>query len=351
MNNDENTPNPNRDLVHNESVTNEFSPVLEIIKQGKNRAYQAVNVALIDTYWQVGHYLSIKAAEAGWGKGVVKELAAWLSHNSPDLKGFSAQNLWRMKQFYEIYHKDEKLSALLRVLSWTHHCILLAQCKTDQERYFYAHLSVKSGLSSRELENQIKRGIFERTMMADQKLSPVVRELPQDVTGIFKDSYLLDFIDLPEPYVEKDLQSALVKNLCRFLLELGDGFSFVGEKVRLQVGNSDFELDLLFYHRDLQCLVAFELKTGKFEPSQLGQLSFYLEALDRNNKRPHENPSIGVLLCRNKDEEVVEYALNRTLSPALVADYEHKLIPRALLKQKMHEWTALIEGRMADDEK
>lgn len=264
----------NQNVVRTEPAETDFGRVLEIIQQGKIRAFQAVNVALIDTYWQVGHYLSIKATEAGWGKGVVRELATWLAYKSPNLKGFSAQNLWRMKQFFEVYYKDEKLSALLRVLSWTHHCILLAQCKTDQERHYYAQLSANSGWSSRELENQIKRGAFERTVLADQKLSPVVRELPQDVTGIFKDSYLLDFIDLPEPYVEKDLQSALVKNLCRFLLELGNGFSFVGEKVRLQVGNSDFELDLLFYHRDLQCLVAFELKTGKFESSQLGQLSF-----------------------------------------------------------------------------
>lgn len=142
-----------KNAVGSKMAETDFSRVLEIIQQRKTRAFQAVNIALIDTYWQVGHYLSIKAAEVGWGKGVVKELAAWLSHNSPDLKGFSAQNLWRMKQFYEIYHNDEKLSALLRVLSWTHHCILLAQCKTDQERHFYAHLCVKSGWSTRELEN------------------------------------------------------------------------------------------------------------------------------------------------------------------------------------------------------
>jgi RecB family endonuclease NucS len=135
------------------------------------------------------------------------------------------------------------------------------------------------------------------------------------------------------------LQKALVQNLRQFLLELGDGFAFVGEKIRLQVGNSDFELDLLFFHRDLQCLVAFELKTGKFEPSHIGQLSFYLEALDRTMKRPHENPSIGVLLCKSKDENVVEFALNRTMSPALVAEYEHRIVSKKILRQKIHEWT------------
>ncbi len=321
----------------------DFSEVLKLIQTGRSRAYSAINVALIDTYWAVGSYLSNKVANAGWGKGVVKELAHWLAWKAPDVKGFSAQNLWRMKQFFEIYNGNEKLSALLRELSWTNHCIIMAQCKSLEEKMFYLQTAARAHWSKRELEGQIKSGAFERTMLAEQKLSPVVRELPQDVGGIFKDSYMLDFIDLPSPYHEKDLREALVKNLCRFLLELGDGFTFVGEKVRLQVGNTDFELDLLFYHRDLQCLVAFELKTGKFEPAHLGQLSFYLEALDRDRKRPHENPSIGVLLCRNKDDEVVEYALSRTLSPALVAEYEHKLISRALLKQKMHEWAAMLE--------
>ncbi len=331
-----------QNAVPTKLAVTDFNKVLEIIQKGKYQAVHAVNITLIETYWQVGQYLSLKVADDGWGKGIVRELSIWIAEKAPDIKGFSAQNLWRMKQFYELYHGNEKLSALLRELSWTHHCILLGQCKTDEERHYYANLAAVSGWSSRELENQIKRGVFERTLLANQKLSPVVRELPQDVSGVFKDSYLLDFLNLPTPYVEKDLQYALIKNLYRFLIELGNGFSFVGEKVRLQVGNSDYELDLLFYHRDLQCLVAFELKTGTFEPSHLGQLSFYLEALDRDHKRSHENPSIGVLLCRNKDDEVVEYALSRTLSPALVAEYEHKLIPKALLKQKMHEWTAFI---------
>jgi len=328
----------------------DFSEVLKLIQAGRFQAYRSINVVMIETYWSVGAYLSRKVAEAGWGKGVVKELSSWLLQKAPDIKGYSAQNLWRMKQLFELYHANPKLSALLRELSWTNHCMIMAQCKTLEEKEFYVQAAAKARWSSRELENQIKRAVFERTALASQKLSPAVRELPQDVSGVFKDSYLIDFINLPEPYLEKDLQEALLKNLCRFLLELGDGFTFVGEKVRLQVGNTDFEIDLLFYHRDLRCLVAFELKTGKFEPEHLGQISFYLEALDRDHKRPHENPSIGVLLCRNKDDEVVEYALSRTLSPALVAEYEHKLIPKSLLKQKMHEWTQLIEAGNTEEE-
>jgi len=209
----------------------------------------------------------------------------------------------------------------------------------------------RANWSKRELQNQIERGSFERTMLADLKLAPPVRELHQDVAGTFKDTYLLDFLNLPEPHLEADLQAALLHHMRKFLLELGDGFAFVGEKVRIQVGNRDFALDLLFYHRDLQCLVAFELKTGQFEPSRLGQLSFYLEALDRDRKRPHENPSIGVLLCRRKDDEVVEYALSRNLSPALVAEYETRMIPRQILREKLHEWRELLEAHaLKEDE-
>lgn len=328
----------------------EFPEILTIITEGRSRALQAVNVALTETYWAVGAYLSRKVNESGWGKGVVLQLAEWLLINAPEIKGFSAQNLWRMKQFYDVYSADEKLSALPRVLSWTHHCVLLAQCKTSDERYFYAASAIRSGWSSRQLESEIKRSSFERTMLADLKLAPPVREISPHIAGTFKDSYLLDFLNLPDPHLEADLQKALLQNLRGFLLELGDGFAFVGEKVRIQVGNQDFELDLLFYHRDLQCLVAFELKTGQFEPSHLGQLSFYLEALDRDRKRPHENPSIGVLLCKRKDDEVVEYALSRHLSPALVAEYETKMIPRQLLQQKLHEWRTLLESRPEYDE-
>jgi len=163
-------------------------------------------------------------------------------------------------------------------------------------------------------------------------------------------SYLLDFLDLPQRHSEADLQTSLLRNLRQFLMELGDGFAFVGEKVRVQVGNQDFELDLLFYHRDLQCLVAFELKTGRFEPEHMGKLAFYLEALDRDRKRPHENPSIGVLLCRTKDDEVVEYAMSRHLSPALVAQYETQMIPKTVLQQKLHEWSQMLQAPESSDE-
>jgi predicted nuclease of restriction endonuclease-like (RecB) superfamily len=254
-----------------------------------------------------------------------------------------------MKQFYEAYADAPKLAALLRELPWTHNLLILGQSKHPEEREFYLRLAVQAKWSSRELDRQIRSAAFERTVLSDKKLAAVTRVLPQDATGVFKDSYLLDCLDLPERHSEADLQAGLLRNLRKFLMELGDGFAFVGEKVRVQVGNQDFELDLLFYHRDLQCLVAFELKTGRFQPEHMGKLAFYLEALDRDRKRPHENPSIGVLLCRTKDDEVVEYAMSRHLSPALVAQYETKMIPKAVLQQKLHEWSVMLQASNAPD--
>ena len=182
---------------------------------------------------------------------------------------------------------------------------------------------------------------FERTILNPPKVSTVLRQLHPAAETIFKDTYLLDFLELPIDHSERDLQRALVKNLKQFLIELGPDFCFAGEELRLQVGGQDFYLDLLFYHRSLQCLVAFELKITKFEPEHLGKLTFYLEALDRDVKKPHERPSIGVLLCASKDKEVVEYALSRALSPALIAEYQTRLPDRKLLQRKLHEFYQL----------
>ena len=210
----------------------EFAEILRIIHAGQARAFEAVNVALIDTYWAVGTHLSRKVSEAGWGKGTVQELATWLAAQVPDLKGFSSSNLWRMKQFYEVYQSDENLAPLVRQLSWTHNLIILGQSKRPEEREFYLRLAVRAKWSKRELQRQIESAAFERTVLSDLKLAPAVRVLPQVATGIFKDSYLLDFLDLPERHREADLQSALLRNLRKFLMELGDGFAFVGEKIR-----------------------------------------------------------------------------------------------------------------------
>ena len=314
-----------------------FSDIIQLIQQSRNNAIRAVNTELINLYWNVGEHISKRVESAEWGQSVVKELAQYIQRNEPDIKGFSDKNLWRMKQFYEAYKDLPKLSALLREISWTNNLTILSRAKSEEEREFYLRLTIQEKYSSRELERQINSSVFERVMIGNAKLSAVPRELNTDITNAFKDSYVFEFLNLPEPHNEPDLQKGLVKQMKNFILELGRDFIFIDEEYRVQVGNSDFYIDLLFYHRGLQCLVAFELKAEKFKPEHLGQLNFYLEALDRDVKKQNENPSIGVLLCKGKDSEVVEYALSRSLSPALVSDYQTQLPDKKLLQQKLHE--------------
>lgn len=316
----------------------QFAEIVSMIQHTRNEVIRLANVSLIDLYWRVGKYISDKISVSEWGDGVVKQLAEYIEKNSPETKGFSDKNLWRMKQFYETYSDaDEKLSALLRQISWTNNLMILSRSKSTEERAFYLQLCIKERLSSRQLERQIDSAIFERSKLTQPILSPVMREIAPHAEQIFKDQYVLEFIGGQEYQYETKMKSALVKQMKRFILELGKDFIFIDEEYRLQVGNSDFRIDLLFYHRELQCLVAFELKMEKFKPEHLGQLNFYLEALDRDVKKPKENPSIGVLLCKDKDNEVVEYALSRSLSPTMVAEYQLCLPDKALLQQKLRD--------------
>lgn len=314
-----------------------FTDIIQLIKQSRTNAVRAVNTELVNLYWNIGEYISKKIELSEWGESVVTELAKYIQTNEPEIKGFSDKNIWRMKQFYETYKDFPKLSTVLREISWSHNLAIFSRCKTIEEKEFYLKLVKQENYTKRELDRQISASLFERTLIGDSKLSPAVRESNNDLASTFKDSYVFEFLNLPEPHNEKDLQSGLVKQMKNFILELGKDFLFIGEEFKLQVGNSDFFIDLLFYHRGLQCLVAFELKADKFKPDHLGQLNFYLEALDRDVKKPNENPSIGVLLCKDKDSEVVEYALSRNLSPTMVSEYKTQLPDKKVLQQKLHE--------------
>jgi len=318
-----------------------FREIIGLIQSARRRAFQAVNTELIELYWRVGEYISRKLEAATWGEGVVDELARYIARQHPELKGFTRASLFRMRQFFDTYHPYPIVAAVLRQLPWTHHLMILGRCKRPEEREFYLRLAATEKWASRELERQMNAGLFERAILNPPKVSAVLRQLHPAAEKVFKDTYLLDFLELPATHSERDLQKALVKNLKQFLIELGPDFCFAGEELRLQVGKQDFFLDLLFYHRSLQCLVAFELKITKFEPEHLGKLAFYLEALDRDVKKPHERPSIGVLLCASKDNEVVKYALNRSMSPALIAEYQTRLPDRKLLQRKLHEFYQL----------
>ncbi len=324
-----------------------FQEIVGLIESARSRAFQAVNVELIELYWRVGEYISRKLETAAWGEGVVDELARYIARHQPQLKGFTRPNLFRMRQFHETYRHDRKVSPLVRQLPWTHNLLILMRCKRPEEREFYLRLCLREHWGKRELERQLNGALFERTLLTPLKVSPLVTQIHPLAETIFKDTYLLDFLDLPDGHSEADLQRALIGNLKRFLLELGRDFSFVGEQYPLQVGGKDFRLDLLFYHRELQCLVAFDLKIEEFQTEYLGKLEFYLEALDRDVKKPHERPSIGMLLCATRDKEVVEYALSRSVSPALIAEYQMQLPKRRLLQRKLHEFYQLampVEG-------
>ena len=314
-----------------------FSDIIQLIKHSRTNAIRSVNAELINLYWNIGEYISKKIEQAECGDSLVTELAKHIQQNEPEIKGFSDKNIWRMKQFYETYKDFPKLSPLVREISWTNNMLIFSRCKTLEEREFYLKLVKQENYSKRELDRQISSSNFERTMIGNSKLSTLSRESNRDLTDAFKDSYVFEFLNLPEPHSENDLQRGLVRQMKNFILELGKDFLFINEEYKLQVGNSDFFIDLLFYHRGLQCLVAFELKTDKFKPDHLGQLNFYLEALDRDMRKPNENPSIGVLLCKDKDSEVVEYALSRSLSPTMISEYKTQLPDKKLLQQKLHE--------------
>lgn len=314
-----------------------FKDIIVLIKESRSYAIRAVNTELISLYWNIGEYISKKIEQSEWGESVVKELANFIHVQEPEIKGFSDKNIWRMKQFYETYKDFPKLSTMLREISWSHNLAIFSRCKSVEEREFYLKLTKQESYSFRELERQISTSLFERTMIGNSKLSTSLRESNHEMANTFKDSYVFEFLGLTDPHNESDLQRGLVKQMKNFILELGKDFLFIGEEYKLQVGNNDFFIDLLFYHRGLQCLVAFELKADKFKPDHLGQLNFYLEALDRDVKKANENPSIGVLLCKDKDSEVVEYALSRSLSPTMVSEYKTQLPDKKVLQQKLHE--------------
>jgi predicted nuclease of restriction endonuclease-like (RecB) superfamily len=319
----------------------DFDVVLSFIAAARSRAFIAVNTALIDLYWQIGEHISQRIAADRWGEGTVESLAEYIRQRQPSGRGFSARNLWRMMQFYETYRAAPKLSPLVRELSWTHNLLIMSRCKREEEREFYLRVCHRERWGKRELERQLAGALFERTVLSPAKLSPAVTESHPAAAEVFKDTYLLDFLDLPPTHSEADLQRALVDQLKQFLIELGRDFCFIGSRYVLQVGGRDFALDLLFFNRALNCLVGFELKIDEFQPAHLGQLEFYLEALDRDVRKPHEGPSIGVLLCATKDHEVVKYALSRAASPALVAEYQTRLPDKALLQAKLHEFYEL----------
>lgn len=321
----------------------QFEKVIDIVESAKERAYRKVNEELILMYYDIGKYISEQSKSAEYGDAFVQKLADFFATNYPDLKGFNRRGLYRMKQFYELYKDNEKVSPLVTQLSWTNHLKIMSACKSMEERIFYMNMCIKERLSKRELERQIDSGYYERYMLSQKPQTPAIEEAKRTTGNIFLDNYVLDFLDVPETISEHDLQKSIIRNLKDFILEIGRDFTFIGEEYRVQVGNHDYYIDLLFYHRGLSCLVAFELKIGEFKPEYIGKINLYLEALDREVKKENENPSVGIILCASKDDEVVEFALSRSLSPTMVSEYNLKLIDKKLLQRKLKEYIELAE--------
>ena len=309
--------------------------LIHIIEESRQNALKKVNEELIKMYWKVGEFLSKETEHASYGDAYIDEISREIQETFPGIKGFNRRGLYRMKKFYETYKDNEIVTPLVTQISWTNHLLIMSGCKTDEEREFYIRLCIKENYSKRQLERQLDSGYYERYMLSKETLLPEsVKKLGENS---FLDSYVMEFLDLPNEFHENDLRKALIRNMKDFILELGKDFAFIDEEYKVQVGGDDFRIDLLFYHRGLQCLVAIELKIGKFKPEYISKLDFYLEALDRQVKKENENPSVGLLLYAAKNDEVVEYAMSRTMSPMLVSQYQLQLPDKAVLEKKLQQ--------------
>ena len=371
------------------SVEQQFGEVIDIILQHKSRASKAINKELLLTAWHVGGYVSAKLKSEEWGSKVVTQLSEYIRSQRPDIKGFSRRSLYNMVMFYDEYSSKafmttvekylnsafvQPLSAqietaflsheatefvqpktaqivqpeigqmpkILELTTLTNHIEILCRCKSNEERMFYILYANKEHLVKRELQRCISNQTYTALLGNKDNMSKGLLETYPDAPAMFKDTLFVDFLDLPKKHSESRLRNGLLEHMKQFILELGKDFIFMDQEYRLNIGASTFKADLLFFHRGLQALVAVELKKTKFHPRDLGQLEFYLEALDRDVKRSNENPSIGIILCPEADRVVVEYAMSRSMSPTMIAEYKRILIPQERMQEKLNEFCNLF---------
>lgn len=304
-----------------------YKSVLQIlvnqIQLAQARAMVTVNRELLGIYREIGKTIYEQQQAAKWGTSVVEQLAKDLKNSFPGMKGFSSRNLWRMRDFYLSYHNNEKLTALLAEISWTHHVYILEKCKDSLEREFYMRMSRKNHWSYRVLLNQIDNKNYEKTLSSqtsfDKNLPEMLR--PEAKLAV-KDEYAFDFLELGDEHSEYELERAIVRNIEPFLREVGNVYTFMGSQYRLEINGKEFFIDILLYHRKLKSLVAIELKVGEFIPEYIGKMQFYLSVLNDTIKLEDENPSIGIILCKEKDRMIVEYSLKDTDKPINVAAYK-----------------------------
>ena len=324
-----------------------FNQIIEMIKRRKNNAYRKVNEEMILLYLEIGKFLYELKENSNYGDRITTKVSEFMKNNYPNIKGFTKRNIERMIQIYSIYKDDVIATPLVTQLSWTNNLLILSGSKTKEERHFYLKLAIKNNYSKRELDRQISSSYYERYMLSDKKQLPTLNKtIDEDDYPNTKilDTYSLEFLDLPNEFSENDLKNAIINNLKNFILEIGKDFTFISDEYRVQVGNHDFFIDLLFYNRELSCLVAFELKLGEFKAEYLGKMNLYLEALDRDVKKVQENPSVGVILCSSKDVDVVEYSISKNMSKTMISEYKLKLIDKKLLESKLKEMKNLLDS-------
>lgn len=373
------------------SMEQQFGEVVDIILQHKSRASRAVNEELLLTAWHVGGYVSAKLKSEEWGSKVVSQLSEYIRSKRPDIKGYGRSSIYNMVLFYDEYSSETftstverylnsefvqprigqietsvfqssqeanaivqaasaqfvqplagQMPKILELTTFTNHTEILCRCKSNEERLFYILYANKEHLVKRELQRCISNQTYSTLLSSKNNMSKGMLETYPNAPIMFKDTLFVDFLNLPKKHSEAKLKKGLVENMKQFILELGKDFISMDQEYRLQVGASTYKADLLFYHRGLQALVAVELKKTKFHPRDLGQLEFYLEALDRDVKRSNENPSIGIILCPEADRVVVEYAMSRSMSPTMIAEYKRILIPQERLQQQLDEFCNLF---------
>ena len=331
-------------------IDTSFNKIIELIEIRKNNAYKKVNEELILLYLDVGKYLFDLQQNSNYGDKITVKAANFMKNNYPNIKGFTKRNIERMIQFYKTYKDDEIASTLLTQLSWSSNMLILSNTHTKEERHFYLKLAIKERYSVRELNRQLQSAYYQRYMLSNGTVLKSTKEIVNEVDDFpntrILDTYSLEFLDLPNEFSENDLKKSIIKNLKDFILEIGKDFTFIGNEYRVQVGKHDYFIDLLFYNRELSCLVAFELKLGEFMPEYIGKMNLYLEALDRDVRKENENPSVGIILCSSKDTDVVEYSMSKNMTQTMIAEYKLKLIDKKLLENKIREVKNLIDNKL-----
>jgi predicted nuclease of restriction endonuclease-like (RecB) superfamily len=311
----------------NDLLLDSYSGLLREIKariqKAQYEALKAVNKELIALYWDIGRMIVERQQEASRGKSVVENLARDLQAEIPGIKGFSARNIWNMRDFFLTYQGNEKLQPLVAEIGWTHNLIVLEKCKDDLQREFYIRMTRKFGWTKNVLLHQIENQTYGKTLLNQTSFDrTVAAETSQHAKLAVKDEYTFDFLELAEEHSERELERGLISRVEHFLREMGGLFAFVGSQYRLEVGDEEFFIDLLLFHRRLKCLVAVELKVGKFQPEYVGKMQFYLAVLNDVAREEGENPSIGMILCKTKNRTIVEYALRESNKPIGVVQYQ-----------------------------